>query len=133
MSDTPIIQFIGTDFLRSPACEMHAHEVYAHEAYAPETDEHCAVFTIRHPLSHRSTLSPTYYLTGTCCLPREPATYHEYLLLIAYYEYLAASREHAAYTHLLDFATCSKIYLSQGYFREWVQGPLIRSWRWSLA
>ena len=39
MSDTPIIQFIGTDFLRSPACEMHAHEVHAHEAYALETDE----------------------------------------------------------------------------------------------
>src|SRR5271170_6795460 len=102
---------------------MHAHEVYAHEAYAPETDEHCAVFTIRHLLPHRSTLSPTYYLTGTCCLPREPATYHEYLLpptrtycllrVPAYHEYLAASREHATYTHLLDFATCSKIYLSQ--------------------
>jgi hypothetical protein len=30
MSDTLIIQFIGTDFLRSPACEMHAHEMHAH-------------------------------------------------------------------------------------------------------
>ena len=33
MFDTPIIQFIGTDLLRSPACEMYAHEVHAHEAY----------------------------------------------------------------------------------------------------
>jgi hypothetical protein len=57
MSDTPIIQFIGTDFLRCPAYESHAHEVHAHEAYAPKTDEHCAVFTIRHLLPHRSTLS----------------------------------------------------------------------------
>jgi hypothetical protein len=49
----PIIQFIGIDFLRSPACEMHAHKVHAREAYALETDEHCAVFTIRHLLHHR--------------------------------------------------------------------------------
>jgi hypothetical protein len=68
MSDTPIIQFM---------C-------------APETDEHCAVFTIRHLLPHRSTLNP-------CCLPRIPC---------------CLLREHAAYTHLLDFAACSK-YLSQ--------------------
>jgi hypothetical protein len=41
MSDTPIIQFIGTDFLRCPAYESHAHE-----AYAPKTDEHCAVIML---------------------------------------------------------------------------------------
>jgi hypothetical protein len=98
-------------FLRCPAYESHAHEVHAHEAYAPKTDEHCAVFTIRHLLPHRSTLSTglpphehllpptrTYCLLRVpCCLPRIPC----YLL-----------REHAVYTHLLDFAACSK-YLSQ--------------------
>src|SRR5438270_1015973 len=78
----------------------------AHEAYAPETDEHCAVFTIRHLLPHRRTFRPTSLLPHEhllppmriCCLPRVPC----FLL-----------REHAAYTHLLDFATCSKKYLSQ--------------------
>ena len=75
-------------------------EMRAHEVYAPETDEHCAIFTIRHLLPHRSTLSSTSLLphehllppTRICCLPRVSC----FLL-----------REHAAYTHLLDFATCS--------------------------
>src|SRR5271156_5454947 len=66
MSDTPIIQFM----------------------YAPETDEHCAVFTIRHLLPHRSTLNPTSLLphehmlppTRTCCPPRVPVASHENLL-----------------------------------------------------
>jgi len=69
MSDTPIIQFIGTDLLRCPAYESHAHEVHAHEAYAPKTDEHCAVFTIRHLLPHRSTLSLTSLLPHEHLLP----------------------------------------------------------------
>src|ERR1700722_490039 len=72
--------------------EMRAHEAHAHEAYCPETDEHCAVFAIRRLLPHEHLLSPT----RTCCLPRVPC----FLL-----------REHAAYTHLLDFATCPKKYL----------------------
>src|SRR3954465_15754638 len=83
---------------------MRAHEAHAHEAYCPETDEHCAVFTIRRLLPHGSTICPTslppheHLLppTRTCCLPRVPC----FLL-----------REHAAYTHPLDFATCSKKYL----------------------
>src|SRR5436305_5057023 len=90
--------------------EMRAHEAHTHEVYAPETDEHCAVFTIRHLLPHRSTLSPTSLLSHQhllpptrtycllpvpCCLPRIPC---------------CLLRECAAYTHLLDFATCSKIY-----------------------
>src|SRR5271154_1655099 len=66
MSDTPIIQFM----------------------YAPETDEHCAVFTIRHLLPHRSTLNPTSLLphehllppTRTCCPLRVPVAPHENLL-----------------------------------------------------
>jgi hypothetical protein len=73
---------------------MRAHEVHAHEAYAPETDDHCAVFAIRHLLPHRSTFSPTsrapvashenlLSTTSTCCLLRE---------LVAY-EHLAASCE----------------------------------------
>jgi hypothetical protein len=83
MSDMPIIQFI---------C-------------APETDEHCAVFTIKHLLPHRSTQSyePTTSrapvashenllpTTSTCCLPRELIAYYEYLAV--YHEYLAASYE----------------------------------------
>jgi hypothetical protein len=80
--------------------EMRAHEAHAHEAYAPETDEHCAIFTIKHLLPHRSTFSSTSLLshehllppTRICCLPRVPC----FLL-----------REHAAYTHLLNFATYS--------------------------
>ena len=63
--------------------------------------------TSRAPVASQENLLPT---TSTCCLLRLIA-YYEYLA--AYHEYLAASREHAAYTHLLDFATCSKIYLSQ--------------------
>jgi hypothetical protein len=55
-------------------------EVHAHEAYAPETDEHCAVFTIRHLLPHRSTLSPTGLSS------RAPVASHENLL--PYHEYL---------------------------------------------
>jgi hypothetical protein len=53
MSDTLIIQLISTDFLHSSACEMRAHEVQAHKAYAPETNEHCAVFAIRHLLPQK--------------------------------------------------------------------------------
>ena len=32
--------------------------------YTPGTDEHCAVFTIRHLLPHRSTFSPAKFLDG---------------------------------------------------------------------
>jgi hypothetical protein len=62
------------------------------KAYAPETDEHCAVFTIRHLLPHRSTLSPTGLSS------RAAVASHENLLpttstLPVYNEYLAASYE----------------------------------------
>jgi hypothetical protein len=61
--------------VRQPACMLMRHKVYA-----PKTDEHCAIFTVRHLLPHRSTLSPTSLLpckhmsppTRTCYPPRVP-------------------------------------------------------------
>jgi len=85
---TRLLEFIGTDFPHSLACEMPAHEAHAHEAYASETDEHCAVFTVRHLLPHRITLSPTslpphehlLLPTRAYCPPRVPVASHENLL-----------------------------------------------------
>src|SRR2546423_8067123 len=60
-------EFIGTDFLRNPRCEMHAHEAHVYEAYVSETNEHCAVFIEAHLVLQPATSR------APCCLPQEPA------------------------------------------------------------